>query len=109
MKPVNNEKEPYLFKVMNLHTGAGTSLEEMLWKRLPYLSVSRQLEFEWLSGLLSLFIDRIILMEKKSKHTCFSGLMIIHVRFFSANIIQAKNFRSWRIHLNIWFSVTVFR
>jgi hypothetical protein len=51
MKPVNNEKEPYLFKVMNLHTGAGTSLEEMLWKRLPYLSVSRQLEFEWLSGL----------------------------------------------------------
>lgn len=60
MKPDKTENGKYLFKVMNLHKGAGVSVEETLWSVLPRLSACRQAELEWLEELLSLFVDRMI-------------------------------------------------
>lgn len=60
MIPDKNKTEPYLFKVMNIHPGAGTDVEEALWKALPHLPVYRKVELEWLEELLSQFVRRII-------------------------------------------------
>jgi hypothetical protein len=60
MIPDRNQTEPYLFKVMNLHPGAGKDVDEALWKALPCMSVYRKIELESLEELLDLFVRRII-------------------------------------------------
>ena len=60
MQPDKNMNGNYLFKVMNLHTGAGVSVEETLWRVLPRLSACRQVELEHLEELLCLFVERMI-------------------------------------------------
>ena len=60
MQPDKKLKEPYLFRVMNLHPEAGTDVEEALWKALPRMSAYRRLELELLEELLEQFIRRII-------------------------------------------------
>lgn len=60
MIPDRNQTEPYLFKVMNLHPGAGTDVEEALWEALPHMSVYSRIELESLEELLDLFVRRII-------------------------------------------------
>lgn len=60
MKPDKSYTEPYIFKVMNIHPGAGTDVDEALWQTLPQLPVFRKTELEWLEELLSQFVRRII-------------------------------------------------
>ncbi|HYX07063.1 MAG TPA: hypothetical protein VE912_10060 [Bacteroidales bacterium] len=60
MIPDKSNTEPYLFKVMNIHPGAGTDVDQALWQALPHLPLFRKTELEWLEELLSQFVRRII-------------------------------------------------
>jgi hypothetical protein len=60
MIPDKNNTDPYLFKVMNIHPGAGTDVDEALWQVVPYLPGFKITELEWLEELLSQFVRRII-------------------------------------------------